>query len=289
MSFNAKKSGVKDARTELGLLQQWVSDCNARCAEVNTSFGAVMMGSWADAEISAAVQLQTYLLIYADALGAMRETYDSMIGDLDGTLSTRRDAVLESIKASTGNDDVVHFEDSGAVTAGCSTVQDALTALDTQRACAQGALAGLKRHDLLFAAVFALAGKAVFAGQVAVVRHMQAKGFQHALARFKALRHRLKCVFGKKAPFGFQRFNVVKAFVHFSGRHVAFAGVFFQNKLFDLVAALTFVAADNVVGHRVYGVHAAAVLVDDDVVAAKFICMNHVVLQKRRAAWPPRV
>ena len=101
MSFNAKKSGVKDARTELGLLQQWVSDCNVRCAEVNTSFGAVMMGSWADAEISAAVQLQTYLLIYADALGAMHETYDSMIGDLDGTLSTRRDAVLESVKAST--------------------------------------------------------------------------------------------------------------------------------------------------------------------------------------------
>lgn len=156
MSFNAKKSGVKDARTELGLLQQWVSDCNARCAEVNTSFGAVMMGSWADAEISAAVQLQTYLLIYADALGAMHETYDSMIGDLDGTLSTRRDAVLESVKASTGNDDVVHFEDSGAVTSGCSTVQDALTALDTQRAGAQGALAGLENSGAIAAALDAL-------------------------------------------------------------------------------------------------------------------------------------
>ena len=51
---------------------------------------------------------------------------------------------------------MVHFEDSGAVTAGCSTVQDALTALDTQRACAQGALAGLENSGAIAAALDAL-------------------------------------------------------------------------------------------------------------------------------------
>ena len=93
MPFNASKSGVKDARNELNQLEQWVSACNDRCSDVNTSFAAIMAGSWADAEVSAAIQLQTYLLIYTQALEQTHTTYDDMITELDGTLSTARDAL----------------------------------------------------------------------------------------------------------------------------------------------------------------------------------------------------
>ena len=153
MTFNAKKSGVKDARTELGQLETWVRECNDRCADVNTTFSSIMMGAWADAEVQAAMQLQTYLVIYADALDAMHTTYDSMISTLDGSLSSKRDAVLEAVKASTGNDDVVHFDDTGAVTTGVSDSETALSALTDQIGVATSALSGLENSGEIAAAL----------------------------------------------------------------------------------------------------------------------------------------
>ena len=153
MTFNAKKSGVKDARTELGLLETWVRSCNERCAAVNTTFSSIMMGAWADAETQAVMQLQTYLIIYADALDTMHTTYDSMVSELDGTLSSKRDAVLEAVKASTGNDDVVHLDDTGAVAAGVADSNAALDALRGQVAMAMGALSGLENAGDIAAAL----------------------------------------------------------------------------------------------------------------------------------------
>ena len=156
MPFNASKSGVKDARNELNQLEQWVSACNDRCSDVNTSFAAIMAGSWADAEVSAAIQLQTYLLIYTQALEQTHTTYDDMITELDGTLSTARDAVLESVKASTGDADKLHFDDTGAVTSGVSNSETALENLNTQVGVAEGALSGLENSGAIAAALDAL-------------------------------------------------------------------------------------------------------------------------------------
>ena len=90
----------------------------------------------------------------------------------------------------------VHFQIPAAGTVGNEIVQ-----------CL---LAHFIGHDLTLAVVLSLAGKAVFARQVAIVGNMQANGLQYPLAAFELVGNRLKGIFGKQSSVSDQRLNVFK-------------------------------------------------------------------------------
>ena len=155
-TFNVSKSGVSDAISELSQLETWVRECKDRCADVNTTFWAVMMGSWADASVSAAVQLQTNLLIYADALERLHTNYDNMLDEINGQLTNSRDNLLEAVKGPAGDSDILHFEAMDSVTSGCSSAKSAVSSLRTQLDAAQSALSGLENSGSISSALEAL-------------------------------------------------------------------------------------------------------------------------------------
>ena len=82
-------------------------------------------------------------------------------------------------------------------------------------------------HDLTLAVVLSLAGKAVFARQVAIVGNMQANGLQYPLAAFELVGNRLKGILGKQPSVGDQRLNVFKTKINIRVRYIRLILVFF--------------------------------------------------------------
>ena len=140
----------------------------------------------------------------------------------------------------------------------------------------QRLLAHLKAHDGPLAVVFALAGKAVFAVQVAGVGHVQAQRLHHRAALFQ-----VEClvgvyILGKQLSGGGQFFHVAQAILNFLPVHLGHILVFFQQRgdqLLFVPARIT--AGDHVIGQVVHRVHRTAVYVQHDVVAIHLIGMDH--------------
>ena len=91
----------------------------------------------------------------------------------------------------------------------------------------QRLLAHFIGHDLTLTVVLSLAGKAVFARQIAVVGNMQANGLQYPLAAFELVGNRLKGILGKQSSVGDQRLNVFKTKINIRVRYIRLILVFF--------------------------------------------------------------
>ena len=91
----------------------------------------------------------------------------------------------------------------------------------------QRLLAHIIGHDLTLAVVLSLAGKAVFARQIAVVGNMQANGLQYPLAAFELVGNRLKGILGKQSSVGDQRLKVFKTKINISVRYIRLILIFF--------------------------------------------------------------
>ena len=76
----------------------------------------------------------------------------------------------------------------------------------------QRLLAHLKTHDTAIAMVFTFFCKAVFAGQITIMGHMQAQSFYHGLTLFKVPGHIRKDVFRKQLSLLLQGFNILDGF-----------------------------------------------------------------------------
>ena len=145
----------------------------------------------------------------------------------------------------------------------------------------QRLLAHLKGHHGPLAVIFALAGEAIGAIEVAGVGHVQAQSLDHAGgAGLQLPRHVFKGVRGEELAVFLERCDLVVAFRHLGGVLVEALGQFAD----DLVLAFAFVQADELVGDLVHHVHAAAAGVQHDVIIIQVITVNHVFSFIKNAA-----
>ena len=121
--------------------------------------------------------------------------------------------------------------------------------------------------------ILALACKAVRAVKVAGMCNVQTKRLNHARGLcFKSAGHCLKCIAYKKLAAVFKCKNVVIALDDLVKRYV----FIFFGSFFNYLAALRFFKArDNVIRDIVNNVNRARAYVDNDIISAKLVLMNH--------------
>ena len=143
----------------------------------------------------------------------------------------------------------------------------------------QRTFAGLKAHQAGLAVELALGGEAITAVQITGVGHMQAQCLDDVGAVLEVERMVGVGVGGKQLPGGGQLLDVVKAIADVGGGDVGAVTVFLLQLGGGGFAGQPLVdQGDGVVGNIVYGVYAAAVHVQNNVVAAEFVLMNHCLL-----------
>ena len=139
----------------------------------------------------------------------------------------------------------------------------------------QGLLAHLKGHEGPLALVFALAGKAVGAAQVAGVGHVETQGLDDVGVVLVVGGHGGVGVGGEKLVVLLQRCHVVDAGPDLLLGDVGTVGVVGQDAPADLVRGVVGVEGDDVIRHLVHQMDRTAAGVQDDVVAVQLVLMYH--------------
>ena len=142
----------------------------------------------------------------------------------------------------------------------------------------QRTLAGLKAHQAGLAVELALGGKAVFAVQIAGVGHMQAECLDNGGTILEVKGMVSVNIFGKQLAIGLQFFDIVKAVVDVFGGHFGMVSIFLCQQVGSFCAGVAGIdQSDGGIRQFVYGVNAAAVDIQHNVVAVEFILMDHTI------------
>ena len=137
-------------------------------------------------------------------------------------------------------------------------------------------------HQGTFALVFSLPGEAVGAAQIAVMGHMKAEGFYNGLALFEIDGHIFKGIFCEKLVLLFQSLDIIKYVLQIFRSHFRIS---FLNNGFDLLFRGVFIKADYIIGDVVHIVDAAAVHVENNIIAVQLKGMNHSVCSFPGRPW----
>ena len=139
-------------------------------------------------------------------------------------------------------------------------------------------LAHFKAHQSAFAVVFSLTCKAVFAVEVAGVSDMQTKRLNNRVAFFKVKGKVFILILGKEFAVLLKLLNVVNAITNFLLGNLGIVPVLVEHCGDNLGFIRVFIHFYNIVSELVNKVNAAAVYVEHDVVAVKFVLMYHMNL-----------
>ena len=140
----------------------------------------------------------------------------------------------------------------------------------------QSLLAHFETHHGAVAVVLALRGEAIGAVEIAGVGYVHAQRFHHACSALLELPgDGGKGVRRKQHAGILERADLIEAFFQFFAGHFGIAHVLFKHRGDDILAAVIFIQADDVVGDLVHQMHGTGVDVQHDVLAAKFISVNH--------------
>ena len=139
--------------------------------------------------------------------------------------------------------------------------------------------ADLIAHERTAAHVFALVGKAVFAAEVAVMRHMQAERFHHGVALLEIDHGIAVRIVAEQGAVLLQGAHVADDLLHLTARDFGAIGIALQHGGRDLLRRVILPHGDHVVGEIVHHMDAAAVHIQHNIVTVAFILMNHGILQ----------
>ena len=139
----------------------------------------------------------------------------------------------------------------------------------------QSLLAHLKGHEGPLALVFALAGEAVGAAQVAGVGHMETQGLDNVGVVLVVGGHGGVGVGGEELVLLLQRRHVVDAGADLLLGDVGAVRIVGQDAPADLVGGVVGVEGDDVIRHLVHQMDRTTAGVQDDVVAVQLVLMYH--------------
>ena len=129
--------------------------------------------------------------------------------------------------------------------------------------------------------VLALTCKAVGAVQVTGVGHVQAKRLDHvAGALLERAGHGGEGVRGEELAHLLERLHVADAQADFFLGHVLAIAIFGHHGADDFLRRGVFIHGDDIVGDLVHAVHAAGAGVQHDVIAVKFVLVQHDIPPK---------